>query len=73
MVASVMTMGVGLVQPVNLEAQTTGGGSSYSAAGFEFPCTRIWCQSTWSMSACGLGEVTSQVCNTSASQRFRVV
>ncbi|MBW3466960.1 hypothetical protein [Arthrospiribacter ruber] len=45
----------------------SGGNCSFSAGGFNFPCTRIWCQSTWSMSGCGLGDVNSQVCNSFSS------
>ena len=57
----VVTMIVGLFNSFNAEANE--GSCSVDIAGVEFPCTRIWCQSTWSLSACGLGEVTSQECN----------
>ncbi len=58
----VVAMSVGLFNSFNAEANE-GCGCSYDIAGVEFPCTRIWCQSTWSLSACGLGDVASQECN----------
>lgn len=37
-------------------------GCSIKVLGQDTPCTKVWCQSTWSMSGCGAGEVTSQEC-----------
>jgi hypothetical protein len=43
------------------------GGCSFKVLDMEFPCTRIWCPSTMSMSSCGLGDAASQTCSQSKS------
>jgi len=39
-------------------------GCSFDVMGTKFPCTKIWCSETMSMSGCGLGEAASQTCST---------
>lgn len=40
-------------------------GCSIKVMGMDIPCTRVWCPSTMSMSACNTGgATTSQTCNT---------
>jgi hypothetical protein len=46
-------------------APGAGSGCTFKLAGIEFPCTRIWCSSTMSFKACGIGDALSQPCSVS--------
>ncbi|MDF2156934.1 hypothetical protein [Algoriphagus sp. CAU 1675] len=53
-----------------IEAQVIGGeddGCPMIMMGMEFPCKRIWCSTTMSMSGCGAGYSTSQDCDSWAN------
>jgi len=41
-------------------------GCSFTVMGETIPCTKIWCSTTMSMSACGLGDAQSQKCSSSS-------
>lgn len=43
----------------------SGEGCSFTILDMDFPCTKIWCKSTMSYQACGIGDANSQTCSTS--------
>ena len=42
----------------------TNAACEFRVAGQVFKCTRVWCPDTMGMTGCGLGDISSQSCDT---------